>query len=322
MLKFIARRLLISGLMVWGVLTMTFFIIHLAPGDPLLLYVRPDIDPSVVENIRRQMGFNLPLWQQYFVWFTEFIQGNFAISLMQHRAVLDIFYETIPNTLRLTVPVFLIQLVLGIIIGVVTALKRNGKLDIITNSVLLFLYSMPGFWVALIAIMIFSLYLGWLPSSQMSSMHSIEGFWPIVWDRLRHLILPALVLSIPFITYTARFVRSSLIDVLRQPYIQMARAYGLRKSDILFKYALKNALLPVVTLIGLYIPFLLGGAVITEYIFGWPGMGRITVDALFAHDFPVILASNFIATLTVILGNLLSDILYLIVDPRIKIKQL
>jgi len=322
MLTFIVRRLLIACLMVWGVLSMTFFIIHLAPGDPLMLYARPEIDPSVVENIRRQMGFNLPLWQQYFVWLIEFIQGNFGISLMQHRAVLDIFYETIPNTLRLTVPVFVIQLVLGIIIGVITALKKNGKLDIITNSVLLFLYSMPGFWVALIAIMIFSLHLGWLPSSQMSSLHSIEGFWPIVWDRIRHLILPALVLSIPFITYTARFVRSSLIDVLRQPYIQMAKAYGLKKSDILFKYALKNALLPVVTLIGLYIPFLIGGAVITEYIFGWPGMGRITVDALFAHDFPVILASNFIATLTVILGNLLSDILYLIVDPRIKIKQL
>jgi peptide/nickel transport system permease protein len=241
---------------------------------------------------------------------------------MQHRAVSEIFLEAIPNTLRLTVSVFIIQLIVGILLGVITALKKNGKLDVLINSILLFLYSMPGFWVALIAIMIFSLKLGWLPSSQMSSMHSIEGFWPVIWDKIRHLILPAAVLSIPFVTYTARFVRGSLIEVLRQPYMQTARAFGLKRSEIVFKYALKNTLLPVVTLIGLYIPFLLGGAVITEYIFGWPGMGRITVDAIFSYDYPVILASNFIAAFAVIIGNLISDLMYVIVDPRIQMKQI
>ena len=240
---------------------------------------------------------------------------------MQHRPVSEIFIEAIPNTLRLTIFVFLIQLCLGIIIGVFTALKENSIWDIFINSMLLFLYSMPGFWVALIAIMIFSINLGWFPSSQMASMYHIEGFWPVIWDRIKHLILPAFVLSIPFITYTTRFVRSSLIDVLKQPYIQTAKAFGIKKSEIIFKYALKNALLPVVTLLGLYLPFLLGGAVITEYIFGWPGMGRITVDATFSHDFPVILASNFIATLTVIIGNFLSDVMYLFADPRIQIKK-
>ncbi|MFQ5770942.1 MAG: ABC transporter permease, partial [bacterium] len=229
-----------------------------------------------------------------------------------------ILRETIPNTLQLTLVVFVLQLIFGIFLGVFTALKRNSKLDMAISSVLLFFYSMPGFWLALMAILIFSLKLGWLPTSQMRSLHTLHGFWPVLWDRIHHLVLPAAVLAAPFIAYTARFVRSSLAEVLEQIYIRTAFAYGIKSRQILFKYALKNSLLPLVTLSGLYLPFILGGAVITEYIFAWPGMGRITVNAIFAHDFPVILATCFIAALTVVVGNLISDLLYVVVDPRIK----
>jgi len=168
------------------------------------------------------------------------------------------------------------------------------------------------------SILIFSLYLGWFPSSQMGSFPAPDSFLLILLDRLKHIILPAFVLSIPLITFTSKFVRGSFSDVLNQNYIRTALAFGLNKNKIIFHYALKNALLPLATLIGLYLPFLLGGAVITEYIFAWPGMGRITVDAIFAHDYPVIIASNFVAAIAVVIGNLISDIMYTLIDPRIR----
>jgi len=322
MLQYISKRLLLSLVTIWGVLSLTFLIIHLAPGDPSSLYVKPEIDAKTVENIRRQMGLDRPIWQQYFMWIRESVRGNFGISFVQQRPVNEILGEAITNTLQLTVVVFVLQLIFGVFLGVLTAIKRNTKIDVSISSMLLFFYCMPGFWLALMAIMIFSLKLGWLPSSQMRSLYTVDSFWSEVVDRIRHIILPSSVLALPFAAYTARFVRSSLSEVLAQEYIRCAWAYGIKSTRILFKYALKNALLPLITLLGLYLPFLLGGAVITEYIFAWPGMGRITINAIFAHDFPVILASNFIAALTVVVGNLISDILYVAVDPRIKFVKL
>ena len=168
------------------------------------------------------------------------------------------------------------------------------------------------------AVLVFSLKLGWLPSSQMQSLQIADGAWAQFTDRLRHLILPAGVLAAPFVAHTARFIRGSLSEVLQQDYIRTAYAFGIPARKVLFKYALKNAVLPLASLFGFYLPFLLGGAVITEYIFAWPGFGRITVNAIFAHDFPMILAGNFIAALAVVIGNLISDLVSKAVDPRIR----
>ncbi len=292
--------------------------VHLAPGDPASLYLQPGIDPKTVELIRRQMGLDLPIWRQYLNWIYEFSTGNFGISFLSHRPVIEILKEALPNTLQLTLIAFLVQLVLGILIGVSSALKQGSAFDNFLNGGLLLLYSLPGYWLALVAILIFSLQLGWLPSSQMASLTLEGGFWVVLKDRILHLILPVSVLATSLTAYTARFVRGSLTDVLAQNYIRTAIAYGLKRRQIVFKYALKNALLPVATLIGLHLPFLLGGAVIIEYIFAWPGMGRLTVNAIFAHDYPVIMASGFIAAVSVVLGNFISDVLYMIIDPRIK----
>ena len=319
MVKFLINRLLLSLLIIWGILTITFLVIHLAPGDPSSIYVKPEIGAKAVENIRRQMGLDLPLWKQYLSWASEFIQGNFGISFTHKRPVSHIFAEAIPNTLQLTAVVFLIQFIVGISLGIIMAVMYKTKVDFILNSLCLFFYSLPGFWLALMGILLFSIKLSWLPSSQMESLQQIDGFWAQIVDRIQHLIMPVAVLAIPFIAYTARFVRGSLSDVLQQDYIRTVTAYGVNRYKILFKYALKNALLPLNTLIGVYLPFLLGGAVITEYIFSWPGLGRITVNAIFAHDYPIILASGFIAAVAVIVGNLISDLLYHIIDPRIKI---
>lgn len=318
MARYILKRLAVSLLIVWGVLSITFLLMYLAPGDPASLYIRPEIDAKTVENIRRQMGFDLPLWRQYFHWIREFLSGNFGVSFTHHRPVSEILAEAIPNTLKLTVVVYFFQSIVGIILGVITAVKRGTKLDLVITSFLLFLYSMPGFWLGLMAILLFSLKLGWLPSSQMRSLTVSGGFWSESLDLVKHLILPASILAMPFAASTARFVHHSLSYVLEQDYIRTAKAYGIKSWKILFKYALKNTLLSLVTLFGLHLPFLLGGAVITEHIFAWPGLGRITVSAIFAHDFPVILASTFIAALTVVIGNQISDFLYFFVDPRVR----
>lgn len=320
MLRFIIRRISVSIFIALGVLSLTFLIIHLAPGDPSSIYIRPEIDPETVANIRTQMGLDKPILKQFMLWIREIITGNFGISFSHMRPVGSILWEATLNTLQLTILVFFFQLFSGILIGVISAVNKNTKLDFGLNSALLFLYSIPGFWLALMAILIFCLKLGWLPSSQMKSLITPVGILPQLFDRLKHLILPVVILSTPFIAYTARFVRGSLIETLNQDYIRTAKAYGITKNKIVLNYALKNTLLPLITLFGLYLPFILGGSVITENIFAWPGVGRITVNAIFAHDFPLILATNFIAALTVIVGNLISDISYTIADPRIRLE--
>ncbi len=321
MFRYLLKRLLTALLLIWGVMSLTFLIMHLAPGTPVDLYVRPDVPPHVIDNIREQLGFNKPVWQQYVIWIKELISGNFGFSFIHQQSIGSLLRDTIPNTLILTVTVFIVQFIAGILLGVISALKKGRPADHIINSLLLFFYAMPGFWLAIILVLIFSLKLGWLPSGQMTSLHDIEGFWAQLWDYIRHLILPVFVLSIPFIAYTTRFVRDNLCDILEQPYILTAKAYGLGKRKILFQYALKNALLPLVTLIGLHLPFLLGGAVITEYIFAWPGMGRLTVEAVFTHDYPLIMATNLIAATAVVFGNMISDLLYKWVDPRIRLAE-
>jgi peptide/nickel transport system permease protein len=318
MIAYSLKRLAISLLIVWGIITISFVVMHLAPGDPASIYIRPDIDPKVAENIQSQLGFNQPIWKQYLLWTKEIVKGNFGLSYVHQRPINDLLADTIPNTLRLTLTVFIFQFVVGIGLGIISAIKYKTRTDHLINGIMLFFYSMPGFWLAIVSILFFSLKLGWLPSSQMQSMHEIHGFWAGLWDQIKHLILPVAVLSTPFIAYTTRFVRDSLIKELNQPYIFAAQTYGLKRSKIVYHYALKSALLPLVTLVGLYLPFMLGGAVITEYIFAWPGMGRITVNAIFTHDYALILATTIIAAIAVIIGNYISDILYAMADPRIR----
>lgn len=318
MIRYIIKRIGYAVFVIWGVLTLTFAMIHLAPGNPTDIYVRPGIEPETVQLIQRQLGLDLPTHQQYLKWLTGIAQGDLGISFTSHQPVSRIMAEGIWNTLQLTLFVFLIQLIMGTVLGIISALLQGRKWDVGINALLLIFYSLPSFWLALMAIMVFSLKLGWFPSSQMASIIPPEGFWLRFLDRLHHLALPALVLAISLTAYTARFVRGSLIDVLAKPYIQTAKAYGLSRIQIIFKYALKNALLPLITLSGLYAPFILGGAVIVEYIFAWPGMGRITINAIFSHDYPVILASSFLAAISVIIGNTIADICYRIADPRIE----
>jgi len=319
MWMYILRRILIAVPLIIGLATITFFIIHMAPGDPMALYRNPEISPEVMELMRKNLGLDQPLHIQYVRWLTSMARGNFGISFTAHRPVADILKETIPNTLQLTFLALLLNLIVGIIIGVIAAIKQYSGVDHAITVSALFIYSMPSFWLGLMMILLFSLLLGWLPASQMQSINAdLFDFWHRLWDRIIHLIMPVFVLGIATAAGTARFMRGSLLEVIRQDYIRTAHAKGLSERVVIFKHALRNALLPIVTLTGLSLPFLLGGSVITETIFAWPGMGRVAITAIFARDYPVVLAANLIAAVMVVLGSLLADITYSILDPRIR----
>jgi peptide/nickel transport system permease protein len=318
-IRYVIRRVLVSIPLIWALATLTFFLIRLAPGDPLAIYYNPEIDPEVMETLRVRLGLDQPLHVQYVKWLGSLAHGELGVSFSHHRPVVDILREAIPNTLILTSWALALDLVLGVLIGVISAIRQYSWVDNTITVGALFVYSMPSFWLGLMLIIVFSLKLGWLPASQMESvdaeyMTTTARFV----DRALHLVMPVFVLGIASAASVARYMRGSLLEVIRQDYIRTARAKGLPERTVVFKHALMNALIPIITLLGLYLPFLMSGSVITETIFAWPGMGRVTVSAIFARDYPVVMAMNLVAGIMVVAGNLLADILYGVVDPRIR----
>jgi peptide/nickel transport system permease protein len=319
LIRYIIRRVLLAIPLLWGLATITFFLVRLAPGDPLALYYNPEIDPSVMEAVRERLGLDQPLHIQYVKWIGALAQGELGVSFKHHRPVAEILAETLPNTLLLTGLALLFDLGLGVLLGVVAATRQYSKVDHGTSLLALFLYSMPGFWLGLMMIILFALKLGWLPASQMQSVDAeFLPFLPRLLDQAAHLVMPVFVLGIASAASVARYMRASLLEVIRQDYIRTARAKGLSERRVVFNHALRNALLPIITLLGLYLPFLISGAVVTETIFAWPGMGRLTIDAIFSRDYPVVMAANLLAGVMVVFGNLVADVLYGIADPRIR----
>jgi peptide/nickel transport system permease protein len=317
--RYIIRRVLVSIPLIWALATLTFFIIRLAPGDPLAMYYNPEIDPAVMETLRTRLGLDQPLHIQYVRWLGSLVQGELGVSFSHHRPVADILKEAIPNTLTLTIWALAVNMIAGIVIGVISAIRQYSWVDNVITGGALFIYSMPSFWLGLMLIIFFSLKLGILPASQMESVDAeYMSFLERTWDRTLHLAMPVFVLGIGSAASVARYMRGSLLEVIRQDYIRTARAKGLPERTVIFKHALVNALLPVITLLGLYILFLMSGSVVTETIFAWPGMGRVTVGAIFARDYPIVMAANLIAGVMVVGGNLIADLLYGVVDPRIR----
>jgi peptide/nickel transport system permease protein len=320
MVAYVLKRVFTAIPLILGLLTITFFIIHLAPGDPTALYLTPEIDPRLSEQLRDKFGLNDPIYIQYFKWLWSVVRGDFGVSLSMHRPVVEIILAAIPNTLLLTLFALIFDVVTGVLVGTICAIRQGTKLDYGLTLGSLLVYSVPEFWLGLMLVLIFSLVLGILPSSQMHSIDA-EFLSPLgyVWDTVKHLIMPVFVLGIANAASTARYMRGSLLEVIRQDYIRTARAKGLDEKKVIFKHAMRNALLPIVTIFGLSLPFLFSGAVVVETIFAWPGMGRITVDAIFARDYPLIIANTFVVGTMVILGNLIADLLYAVVDPRVRL---
>jgi peptide/nickel transport system permease protein len=323
-LAFVARRLIGSVPLVLGILTLIFFIMHLAPGDPTSRYFDPNVSPEVIEQMRRNLGLDQPVPVQYLKWMGSFLTGDFGYSFGQLRPISQILPPVMWNTLQLTLLSTVIIFVVGMLIGIYQAVRQYRASDNVLTFFALFFYSMPGFWFALMLILLFSYKanqwgLPMLPPSQMTSV-SYEFMGPLekVWDRLTHLLMPAVALGIGSAAGVARYMRGSMLEVIRQDYVRTARAKGLSERVVIFKHALRNALLPIITLLGLTMPYLFGGAVLVETIFAWPGMGRLIVDAVYQRDYPLVMATSFIISVMVILGNLLADVLYAVADPRIR----
>ena len=322
MLGYILKRALHSIPTLLGASTLIFLLMHAAPGDPTSIYIRPDIDPAVIEQMRRNLGLDQPVHVQYVKWISSFAQGDFGYSFSQKRPIIDIIKDTLPNTLLLSGIALVIIFTVGVLIGTLQAVRQYSLIDNLATIGAFFFYSMPSFWFGLMLILLLSYKLQWLPASQMTSVNF--EFLPASeqWiDRLKHLIMPALALGMGSAASVARYMRSGMLEQIRQDYVRTARAKGLSERVVVFKHAMRNALIPVVTLLGLYLPFLVGGAVLIETIFAWPGMGRLIVQAIFQRDYPVVLASAFVLSIMVVLGNLLADILYSVVDPRIRVEE-
>ncbi|MFD0824061.1 ABC transporter permease [Neobacillus sp. M.A.Huq-85] len=314
MFSYIIRRLLIAIPVLLGVTVFNFIIINLAPGNPAEMLLNPNSSPAQIALRKEQLGLNDPLWVQYFHWLNELIHGNFGFSFNTFQPVSQMISERVGPTFALMGISLIVGVLIAIPLGVMTATKQYSKLDYSLMGASFLGISIPNFFLGLGLIYIFALQFKVLPTGGMMTLGGEGGLI----DRTKHLILPVSVLSIYIAGRTIRYVRASMLEILGSDYLRTARAKGLREFMVTNKHALKNALVPIITVIGLEVPFLLGGAVITEQIFQWPGMGQLTIQSIMSRDYPTLMAINFIAAIMVLVSNLLTDILYSVADPRIK----
>ena len=322
---FVIRRLIGAIPLLLGVATLIFFVLALAPGDPTAAYFNPNIPAEVLEQLRRNFGLDQPIYVRYFKWLGSFLTGNFGYSFAQSRPVAQVLLDALPNTLVLCGISLVLVFVLGVLIGVVQAVRQYSFLDGFLSVTSLFFYSMPPFWLALMLMLIFSLQAhqwNWpiaLPSTGITDVsYEFFSMGEKVRDRIEHLVLPVATLTLALAAGVSRYTRGQMLEVIRQDYIRTARAKGLPERTVITKHALRNSLIPVITLLGLYLPLLFSGTVFVEVIFAWPGMGRVIVDAIFQRDYPVVMAASFLFAVMVVLGSLLADVLYAIADPRIR----
>lgn len=318
MARFLLRRLVISIPVLIGITMVTFAMVNFAPGDPVSALINPEaagsLGPEWVEQQREELGLNDPLPVRYLRWGQEMLKGNFGYSTIDRQPVAGKIADRIGPTLRLMVAVQILSLLIALPIGVISALRQYSFLDYLVSMLGFAAISIPSFFLALGGIYIFGLELGWLPTSGMRTIGEEESFA----DLLHHLILPATVLGLAHAAPLIRYVRSSMLEVIRQPYVNVARAKGLSEHAVIYGHAARNALIPVVTVIALGLPGLFGGAVIIETIFAWPGMGQLAIAAVRSRDFPMIMALNLVVATMILLSNLLADVLYAAIDPRIK----
>jgi len=305
MLRYVLRRLILTIPVVFGILVISFMLTRLS-GDPTDLILPPDAPDSAREAFRRSYGLDKPLLSQFSTFVFNVFRGDFGDSLRFHEPALSLVMERMGATLELAFAAMAIAILAGIPAGVVAAYRRNTPVDISVRGVSLLGQAMPSFYLAILSIIVFSVWLGWFPSGG-------RGTW---W----HLVLPATTLSFQLVALIARVTRSCMLDVLGQDYIRTARAKGLDEGRVVWLHALRNAFIPVLTVIGLQVGFLLGGVVVTETVFSWPGVGRLAIQAIYARDFPVVQAVVFLFAMIFVLVNLIVDLLYAAIDPRIGYK--
>jgi peptide/nickel transport system permease protein len=315
--RYIARRLLVAVPILFGVSVVTFLFANLAPGDPLSTLARPGegVRPSDLAALRHSLGLDQPLYIRYLTWLGQVVQGNFGASLIRDTPVTKLLLTHIPNSLLLMGIALSLSVVLGILLGILSAFRQYSWIDRVLTFVTLSGIAVPSYLLAIFVIYLFAVVLGLLPPSGMQS--PAGGGDPLV-DRIRHLILPVAVLTFGNTAIFMRYTRGSVLDVMRQDYVTTARAKGLREVLVRRRHILRNALLPIVTIVGLSLPNLITGALFVETIFSWPGIAKAAVDASLERDYPVIMGVALVTSVAIILSNLIADIAYAVVDPRIR----
>ncbi len=318
MQDYLVRRLLQSIPLLIGITLISFAIMQLAPGDPMSTMISPDLDMEAVDARRAELGLDQPIYVQYFRWLSELLSGNMGYAVQSGRPVLQMIVERIPATLLLTASALAFAYIVAVPLGVISALKQHNLADYLLTLFAFLGISTPSFFAGILLVYVFAIQLNLLPTSGHYSIgEGLIGFAATA-DRLRYLLLPMLALGTRHLAQVMRFTRSSMLDVLNQDYIRTARAKGIHERVVVYKHALRNALLPIVTLLGLTLPALIGGSFIIETIFAWPGMGRLGVNAIFAREYPILMGLNVLVACMVLMGNLLADVMYAFVDPRIQ----
>lgn len=318
MKKYIFKRILQSIPILIGITLLTFCIMQLAPGNPMQTMINPRISPEELAKAEKSLGLDKPMIIQFFNWFKEILRGNLGYTVKTGQPVIGLILERLPATLLLTATAFILSFVAGVPLGVYSATHKYSKADYGLTVFAFIGISIPAFFFGIALIYLFAVKLGWFPTSGLSTINLQGSGFTIFIDKLKHLILPAFVLALPNLATVMRFTRSSMIEVLTHDYIRTAKAKGLSQKAVRYKHALRNALIPVITIFGLSIPFLFGGAYITETIFNWPGMGSLGISAITSREYPVIMGLNLFTSILVLVGNLVADILYAWADPRIR----
>lgn len=312
-MKRFLNHLLQSVIIMFIVSILCFALTKAAPGDPVLTYVLPNMSETYIATLRENLGLNKPLYVQYFIWLGNILRGNFGYSLVNTRPVLDQIVERLPATLLLMGTSLVLSVILSVPLGLFSGKYKNGLLDKVTSVLSYVGISIPTYWFGILLIYFFSVHLGWLPSM---GMHT-EGDTSLL-DLLRHLVLPCSVMTFINVAQYTRYIRSSTISEMSSDYVMVQTAYGMSESGILFRHVLKNAILPMITILGMSLQSLVSGAMICEQVFSWPGTGQLAVTAVTSFDYPLIMGITMLTALLIVIGNLLADLVYTIVDPRIR----
>ena len=326
MVSYIARRLLYGVLTFVGITIAVFVLLHAVPGDPITFYVgvhgSVHLSEASLQAIRHEHHLDEPLVEQFLWWFRGALTLDFGSSIVDQRPVIDRILEKLPNTVELNVIAFILAAALGVPIGLWSA-ARSGRPAERASAVFFFLlYSLPSFWIALLLMQFFSVKLGVLPLFGMTSENYLDlGALQKLADHARHLVLPVVTLTYAQLAIFARFSKSALTEVIRQDYITTARAKGVAPQRVLWSHAFRNALIPLITLLGLTIPYLLSGSIIVEQIFQWDGIGKLYFDSILSRDYPTVLALTLITAVATLAASLLADILYAVADPRIRLEE-
>lgn len=312
MLKYIVGRLMALVPILFGVSVVAFLLVKLIPGDPVQAMLGLEATPEAIRTLRHQYGFDRPLYEQFGRWLWRVLQGDLGNSVQTHLPVARMIADAIGPTAQLSIAGLLVSLIIAIPAGVLSATRKNSLVDLVASFSALGGLSLPSFWLGILLILFFSVTLQILPSS---------GTVSIVTDplqALRHLILPTATLGTALAAATMRMTRASMLETLRQDYLRTATAKGLPQHTVIYKHGLRNALLPVITLVGIQMGQLLGGVVVTETVFALPGLGKLTVDAIFARDYPIVQGTVLLMGALFVLINLVTDLLYCVLDPRIR----